>query len=91
MIKKNLLIFGIILLGSMFLMTSYTPPSNQQINMTSFCTGYTAPSNQQINITFVDNDDCAAAHCWGYDTTNRLLYVPAGCEYYVPAGTEGYI
>ena len=90
MIKKNILIFGIILLSSMFLMTSYTPPSNKEINITSFCIDYVAPSNKQINLTLVDNDDCIT-NCWGYDTVNRLLYVPAGCEYYVPAGSGGYI
>ena len=27
-------------------------------------------------------------NCWG--TSGKMIYVPAGCEYYIPAGTIGY-
>jgi len=60
--KNNYLIFGIILLGSLVLMTSYTAPSYNSINMT-LCEGYTPPSYSSVNITLGDSDACASASC----------------------------
>ena len=88
--KNNYLIFGIILLGSLVLMTSYTAPAYNQINMT-LCDGYTAPAYNQINFTLGDNDDCAIATCWSYTSATKTLYVPSNCTYYIPSGTTGYI
>ena len=65
--KNNYLLFGIILLGSLVLMTSYTAPAYNQINMT-LCNGYTAPAYNQINFTLGDNDDCGSCTCPAINT-----------------------
>jgi hypothetical protein len=87
--KNNYLIFGIILLGSLVLLTSYTAPSYSSINMT-LCTGYTAPAYNQINFTLGDSDACASANCWSsFGTNTGSVFIPTGCAYSKLTGVSG--
>jgi hypothetical protein len=31
------------------------------------------------------------AACWGFDSSLKRLYIPAGCTYYIPIGSFGYV
>jgi len=66
--NKNIyLIFGMLLLISIGLTSSYTAPPYSQVNM-SLCTGYTAPAYNQINITLGSSDDCNTCTCPSINT-----------------------
>lgn len=88
--KNNYLIFGIVLLGSLILTSSYTAPVyGTQLNVT-LCNDYIAPVyGTQLNVTLGDTDSCGVATCWGVSGT-RQIYVPANCTYYVTGATLGY-
>jgi hypothetical protein len=77
--KNNYLIFGIILLGSIVLMNSYTAPSYSSVNMT-LCTGYTAPTYNAINFTLGDSDACAAADTCTYSSGNWTINCADTCN-----------
>ena len=85
--KNNYLIFGIILLGSMVLMTSYTAPAYNQVNMT-LCNSYTPPSYSSINFTLGDSDACAATTC--AFQVNGAWSVPSNCTCISPPNTQTF-